>query len=66
MAELGSDSAGILQRFAAVGGARYSIGWSSGRLSWLLSACAVFVYLLGQFARQQRKSIGQHDGPCDN
>ncbi len=51
---------------AAVGGARYSIGWSSGRLSWLLSACAVFVYLLGQFARQQRKSIGQHDGPCDN
>ena len=39
---------------AAVGGARYSIGWSAGRLSWLLSACAVFVYFLGQFARQQR------------
>jgi membrane-associated sensor protein len=35
------------------GGARFTIGWSVGRLSWLVSAVALLVYFLGQFARQQ-------------
>jgi hypothetical protein len=39
---------------AAAGGGRFTVGWSLGRLSWLVSACALFVYFLGQFARQQR------------
>ena len=35
------------------GGARFTIGWTVGRLSWLVSALALLVYFLGQFARQQ-------------
>src|SRR5207244_2120150 len=36
-----------------VGGGRYTIGWSVGRLSWLISACVLFLYFLHQFARQR-------------
>ena len=48
------------------GGARFTIGWSVGRLSWLVSALALLVYFLGQFARQQKlllrtgEILGQH------
>jgi PAS domain S-box-containing protein len=35
------------------GGARYTIGWSVGRVSWLISACVLFLYLLNQFTRQR-------------
>src|SRR5207244_3894795 len=35
------------------GGARYTIGWSFGRLSWIVSACVLFLYFLGQLARHQ-------------
>jgi hypothetical protein len=38
---------------STLGGARFTIGWSVGRLSWLVSALALLVYFLGQFARQQ-------------
>lgn len=38
---------------STLGGARFTIGWSVGRLSWLISALALLVYFLGQFARQQ-------------
>jgi PAS domain S-box-containing protein len=34
-----------------VGGARYSIGWSAGRVSWLISASILFLYFLNQYAR---------------
>jgi hypothetical protein len=37
---------------SAIGGARFTLGWSIGRLSWFLSACVLFVYFLLQFARQ--------------
>jgi PAS domain S-box-containing protein len=37
-----------------VGGARYSLGWSAGRVSWLISACMLFLYFLNQFAQQRR------------
>jgi PAS domain S-box-containing protein len=36
-----------------VGGARYTLGWSFGRVSWLISACVLFLYFLDQFARQR-------------
>lgn len=36
------------------GGGRYSLGWSIGRVSWLLSATALFVFFLHLFSRQHR------------
>jgi PAS domain S-box-containing protein len=36
------------------GGGRYTIGWSVGRLSWLISACALFLYFMDLFARQRK------------
>lgn len=38
---------------ATFGGARYTIGWSVSRVSWVLSGCALFLYFMGQFVRQQ-------------
>jgi hypothetical protein len=39
---------------ASAGGARYSIGWSFGRASWLISAAALFLFFLNLFSKQQR------------
>jgi two-component sensor histidine kinase len=36
------------------GGGRFTIGWSASRLSWVFSGCALFLYFMGQFVRQQR------------
>ena len=36
------------------GGGRFTIGWTTGRLSWLIAACVLFVYLLVLQARDQR------------
>ena len=36
------------------GGARFTIGWTASRLSWVVSGSALFLYFLLQFARQQR------------
>jgi two-component sensor histidine kinase len=36
------------------GGGRFTIGWSVSRLSWVFSGCALFLYFMGQFVRQQR------------
>jgi hypothetical protein len=38
---------------AAAGGGRFTIGWTVGRLSWLISACVLFIYFLQEFSRQQ-------------
>src|SRR5262249_29858426 len=35
-----------------LGGARYTVGWSAGRVSWVISACVLFLYFLNQFVRQ--------------
>jgi two-component sensor histidine kinase len=43
--------ANLLSNF---GGARYTVGWTIGRLSWLASGCVLFLYFIGQFVRQQR------------
>jgi PAS domain S-box-containing protein len=42
-------------------GARYSLGWSVGRLYWMVSASAVFIYFLGQFCRQQESLAQSQD-----
>lgn len=39
---------------SGAGGARYAIGWSIGRASWLISATALFIYFLNLFSTQQR------------
>ena len=36
------------------GGGRFTIGWSFSRLNWVFSGCALFLYFMGQFVRQQR------------
>jgi PAS domain S-box-containing protein len=38
-----------------IGGGRYTIGWLFARLSWIFSACVLFLYFLKQFERQQRR-----------
>ncbi len=37
------------------GGGRYTLGWTACRLSWMVSACALFLYFMQQFVRQQRQ-----------
>jgi two-component sensor histidine kinase len=39
---------------SAVSGGRYTTGWSVGRLSWVVSACVLFLFFMRLFARQQR------------
>jgi two-component sensor histidine kinase len=38
---------------ALQGGARYTVGWTTARLSWLVSACVLFLFFMNQFSRQQ-------------
>jgi PAS domain S-box-containing protein len=38
---------------SAIGGGRYTFGWYASRLSWTASACALVLYFIGRFARQQ-------------
>lgn len=39
---------------STIGGGRFTVGWTTGRLSWLIAACVLFVYLLVLHARDQR------------
>ena len=38
---------------SAIGGGRYTTGWYASRLSWTASACALLLYFVGRFVRQQ-------------
>jgi two-component system sensor histidine kinase/response regulator len=38
---------------SGAGGGRYTLGWDMGRLSWVISACVLFLYFMRQFARQR-------------
>jgi two-component sensor histidine kinase len=40
-----------------VGGARYTVGWLVGRVTWIISGCVLFLYFLRQFARQQNQLV---------
>src|SRR5215468_10970143 len=40
-----------------VGGARYTVGWLMGRLTWIISGCVLFLYFLRQFARQRHQLV---------
>jgi PAS domain S-box-containing protein len=37
---------------STVGGSRYTVGWYAWRISWLVSACTLFLYFMGHFWRQ--------------
>jgi two-component sensor histidine kinase len=37
------------------GGGRYTLGWTACRVSWMVSACSLFLYFMEQFVRQQRQ-----------
>jgi hypothetical protein len=39
---------------SAAGGGRYTLGWTLGRLSWVISASVLFLYFMRQYARHQR------------
>lgn len=41
------------QLLSAHAGGRFTIGWSAARLSWVFSGCALFLYFMSQFVRQQ-------------
>jgi two-component sensor histidine kinase len=45
----------VAQILALAGPARYTIGWSTGRLSWFISAGILFLFFMLQFARQQKQ-----------
>jgi two-component sensor histidine kinase len=38
---------------ALAGGGRYTVGWTVGRLNWMLSAGVLFLFFIGRFLRQQ-------------
>jgi hypothetical protein len=38
---------------STAGRGRFTIGWTIGRLSWPISACVLFVYLMVVYARDQ-------------
>ena len=42
---------------STVGGARFSVGWYIGRLSWLVSAWVLFIFFVLQFARTIPRSV---------
>ena len=39
---------------SGAGGGRYTVGWSAGRMSWLVSAFVLFLFFMRLLARQQR------------
>ncbi len=39
---------------STAGGGRFTVGWMIGRLSWLIAACVLFIYLLVLHGRDQR------------
>lgn len=44
---------GVALVLSHAAGGRFSIGWTVGRLFWLLAACLLLLHFLGEFVRQQ-------------
>jgi signal transduction histidine kinase/ActR/RegA family two-component response regulator len=44
-----------------VSGARYTVGWETARLMWIISGCVLFLYFLRQFARQLNQLLAAHN-----
>jgi two-component sensor histidine kinase len=44
-----------------VSGSRFTVGWTFTRLSWVISGCALFLYFMAQFVRQQRLLVHSRD-----
>src|SRR5215813_5720032 len=47
----------VAQILSGVGGARYTVGWLTARLMWIISGCVLFLYFLRQFGRQQNQLL---------
>jgi PAS domain S-box-containing protein len=47
----------VAQILSGVGGARYTVGWLTARLTWIISGCVLFLYFLRQFVRQQNQLV---------
>jgi two-component sensor histidine kinase len=41
----------------SLGGARYTIGWSAARVSWVISASVMFMFFVRQFVHRQRALV---------
>jgi hypothetical protein len=50
---------------AGAGGGPFTVGWLVGRLSWVLSACVLFIYLLQRFSLQKRLPERTQGLPAD-
>lgn len=46
---------------SALGGGRYTVGWSVGRLVWIVSASVLFGFFLHRFAHQHRELAQARD-----
>jgi signal transduction histidine kinase/ActR/RegA family two-component response regulator len=42
-------------------GARYTVGWQTARLMWIISGCVLFLYFLRQFSRQLDQLVAAHN-----
>jgi signal transduction histidine kinase/ActR/RegA family two-component response regulator len=44
-----------------VSGARYTVGWHTARLTWIISGCVLFLYFLRQFSHQLNQLVATHN-----
>lgn len=44
----------VANLLSAFGGARYTIGWTLGRVSWVISGATLFLYFMRESARHQK------------
>jgi two-component sensor histidine kinase len=42
---------------SALGGARYTVGWTGARISWVISASVMFLFFVRQFVRRQHALV---------
>ena len=46
---------------SAAGGGRYTLGWTAGRLAWVISAGVLFFHFMARFSRQQHALADARD-----
>jgi len=51
----------VANMFAAVGGERYSLGWTVARIGYAAGACVLFGFFLWLFAKQQKLLAGARE-----
>lgn len=51
----------VANTMAIFSGSRYTLGWSLGRLSWIVSACVLLIFFLRRFSLQQSQLARARD-----